>query len=249
MFSIPRDTWVYIPNWRYTRINLADSHGEAEQFPGRRAGPGGAKRCNTTSAFPVQYYARVDFNGFKHLIDSAGGVDVMADCPLYDIFPDNPDGRHRHRLHGNHRHDRYSGGRHLSSRRQTCVVVCALAQDHQRLRSIAPPAARAARPVGQGQSAGHRRSAAHAVGRTEQHRADRSQSERRAVSGRIWARRSITRASRAVSSTGKTRIALPAKKAPASSCSTGTKSPPRCNRRSRRPSPSRPVNLPRRSKC
>ena len=39
---------------------------------------------------PVQYYARVDFNGFKRLIDSAGGVDVVADCPLYDIFPDNP---------------------------------------------------------------------------------------------------------------------------------------------------------------
>jgi polyisoprenyl-teichoic acid--peptidoglycan teichoic acid transferase len=39
---------------------------------------------------PVQYYARVDFNGFKRLIDSAGSVDVVADCPLYDIFPDNP---------------------------------------------------------------------------------------------------------------------------------------------------------------
>jgi len=91
MFSIPRDTWVYIPNWRYTRINLADSHGEAAQFPG--GGPGLlAETLQYNFGIPVQYYARVDFNGFKHLIDTAGGVDVVADCPLYDIFPDNPAG-------------------------------------------------------------------------------------------------------------------------------------------------------------
>ncbi len=91
MVSIPRDTWVYIPNWRYTRINLADSHGEAVKFPG--GGPGlVAQTLQYNFGIPVQYYARVDFNGFKHLIDAAGGVDVIADCPLYDIFPDNPEG-------------------------------------------------------------------------------------------------------------------------------------------------------------
>ena len=42
MVSIPRDTWVYIPNWRYTRINLADAHGESINFPGGGPGPGGA---------------------------------------------------------------------------------------------------------------------------------------------------------------------------------------------------------------
>jgi LCP family protein required for cell wall assembly len=89
MYSIPRDTWVYIPNWRYTRINLADSHGETNSFPG--GGPGLlAETLQYNFGIPVQYYARVDFNGFKHLIDSAGGVEVVADCPLYDIFPDNP---------------------------------------------------------------------------------------------------------------------------------------------------------------
>ncbi len=89
MFSIPRDTWVYIPNWRYTRINLADSHGEEVKFPG--GGPGlVAQTLQYNFGIPVQYYARVDFNGFKQLIDGVGGVDVVADCPLYDIFPDNP---------------------------------------------------------------------------------------------------------------------------------------------------------------
>ncbi len=89
MFSIPRDTWAYIPNWRYTRINLADSHGEANNFPG--GGPGlVAQTLQYNFGIPIQYYARVDFGGFKRLIDSTGGVDVVADCPLYDIFPDNP---------------------------------------------------------------------------------------------------------------------------------------------------------------
>lgn len=89
MYSIPRDTWVYIPNWRYTRINLADAHGEANNFPG--GGPGlVAETLQYNFGIPVQYYARVDFDGFKRLIDSAGGVDIVADCPLYDIFPDNP---------------------------------------------------------------------------------------------------------------------------------------------------------------
>ena len=91
MFSIPRDTWVYIPNWRYTRVNLADSHGEAVKFPG--GGPGLVEQTlQYNFGIPVQYYARVDFDGFKNIIDAVGGVDVVADCPLYDVFPDNPPG-------------------------------------------------------------------------------------------------------------------------------------------------------------
>ncbi len=91
MFSIPRDTWVYVPNWRYTRVNLADEHGEFSKFPG--GGPGLLEQTlQYNFGIPFQYYARVDFEGYKKLIDSVGGVDVVADCPLYDIFPDNPPG-------------------------------------------------------------------------------------------------------------------------------------------------------------
>ena len=91
MLSIPRDLWVYVPNWKWTRINLADSHGETSGFPG--GGPGLLKQTiQYNLGIPVQYYARVDFSGYKSLIDSVGGIDVIADCPLYDIFPDVPDG-------------------------------------------------------------------------------------------------------------------------------------------------------------
>jgi len=91
MLSIPRDLWVYVPNWQWTRINLADGHGERTGFPG--GGPGLLKQTiQYNFGIPVQYYARVDFAGFKALIDAAGGIDVIADCPLYDVFPDVPDG-------------------------------------------------------------------------------------------------------------------------------------------------------------
>src|SRR3972149_489997 len=92
MLSIPRDLWVYVPNWQWTRVNLADGHGEQTGFPG--GGPGLLKQTiQYNLGIPVQYYARVDFSGFKTLIDAVGGVDVIADCPLYDIFPDVPDGQ------------------------------------------------------------------------------------------------------------------------------------------------------------
>ncbi len=90
MLSVPRDLWVYIPNWKWTRINLADSYGERSGFPG--GGPGLLKQTiQYNLGIPVQYYARVDFSGYKQLIDGVGGVDVIADCALYDIFPDVPD--------------------------------------------------------------------------------------------------------------------------------------------------------------
>lgn len=90
MLSIPRDMWVYIPNWKWTRVNLADSYGDRNFFPG--GGPGLVKQTiQYNLGIPVQYYARVNFAGFRNLIDSVGGVDVVADCELYDIFPDVPD--------------------------------------------------------------------------------------------------------------------------------------------------------------
>jgi LCP family protein required for cell wall assembly len=91
MLSIPRDTWVYIPGWRWQRINLAYGRGEAAGFPG-----GGKELLKQTIQYnfgvPIHYIARVDFNGYKHMIDAVGGVDVIANCSLYDIFPDVPEG-------------------------------------------------------------------------------------------------------------------------------------------------------------
>jgi anionic cell wall polymer biosynthesis LytR-Cps2A-Psr (LCP) family protein len=99
LLSIPRDLWVYVPNWRYNRINVADSHGERNGFPGA----GLVKQTiQYNLGIEVQYFIRIDFNAFRAIIDTLGTVRegddkptirVLADCPLIDIFPDVPEGQ------------------------------------------------------------------------------------------------------------------------------------------------------------
>lgn len=73
MLSIPRDMWVNIPGFGYSRINTAYPSGEGSKLPG--GGPELAKK--TVSQFlgvPVQYYVQVDFNVFTELVDKLIGI-------------------------------------------------------------------------------------------------------------------------------------------------------------------------------
>lgn len=75
MLSIPRDLWVNIPGFGYSRINTAWTLGRGSKLPG--GGPELTMR--TISHFigvPVDYYVQVDFDTFVDIIDMIGGVDV-----------------------------------------------------------------------------------------------------------------------------------------------------------------------------
>jgi len=75
MLSIPRDMWVNIPGFGYSRINTAWTLGRRSKLPG--GGP--ALTMRTVSHFigvPVDYYLQVDFDTFVDFIDLIGGVDV-----------------------------------------------------------------------------------------------------------------------------------------------------------------------------
>ncbi len=83
LLSIPRDLWVYIPGHGYNRINTADLWGELA-----RTGTGPERVKQTiyhNLGIPIHYYVRVDFNGFRKIIDTVGGIDVDVDCALTDI--------------------------------------------------------------------------------------------------------------------------------------------------------------------
>jgi LCP family protein required for cell wall assembly len=84
LLSLPRDLWVPIPGFGYeTRINTAYPLGETYNYAG--GGPQLAK--DTVSSFigqPVQYYARVNFQGFVELVNMIGGVDVVVPFEIYD---------------------------------------------------------------------------------------------------------------------------------------------------------------------
>jgi len=78
MLSIPRDMWVNIPGFGYSRINTAWTLGRGSKLPG--GGP--ALTMKTISHFigvPVDYYVQVDFDTFVDVIDLLGGVDIDND--------------------------------------------------------------------------------------------------------------------------------------------------------------------------
>jgi len=81
MLSIPRDMWVNIPGFEYSRINTAYSLGEGSKLPG--GGPELARK--TVEQFlgvPIQYYAQIDFNTFVEFINLIGGIDIYNDEDL-----------------------------------------------------------------------------------------------------------------------------------------------------------------------
>lgn len=81
MLSIPRDMWVNIPGFSYSRINTAWTLGRGSKLPG--GGP--ALTMKTVSHFigvPVDYYVQVDFDTFVDVIDMIGGVDIYNDEEL-----------------------------------------------------------------------------------------------------------------------------------------------------------------------
>ena len=81
MLSIPRDMWVNIPGFGYSRINTAYSSGEGSRLPG--GGPELARK--TVEQFlgvPIQYYAQVDFYTFVEFINLIGGVEIYNDEEL-----------------------------------------------------------------------------------------------------------------------------------------------------------------------
>lgn len=84
MISLPRDLFVYIPNWGMARLNLAWGYGEAI---GWTDGSWGMMRQTILYNFGIEthYYAMVDFDGFEQIIDAVGGVTIAVDCPIQDI--------------------------------------------------------------------------------------------------------------------------------------------------------------------
>lgn len=73
--SIPRDTRVEIEGHGLNRINAAAAFGGTPLI------------IDTVSKFagvPISHYAEIDFDGFKELVDSLGGIEVNVPVPIDD---------------------------------------------------------------------------------------------------------------------------------------------------------------------
>ena len=89
LLSIPRDLYVFIPGLnRFDRINTVDIYGNRAKLGQPVELLAEAIRYNL--GIPINYYARINFSGVRAMIDRVDGVDVLAHCSLYDVFPDLP---------------------------------------------------------------------------------------------------------------------------------------------------------------
>lgn len=87
MLGIPRDLWVPIPlgnnQVTYERVNAANVVGVLRKHPG-----GGAALAKETVQYNlgvrINYYLMLDFDGFRSLIDTLGGVDIHVEKTLID---------------------------------------------------------------------------------------------------------------------------------------------------------------------
>jgi len=78
LISIPRDTWVEVPQYGPYKINQAYSLGEAYGYPG--GGPGILmETAGNLLGIEIDYYVQVDFEAFVTLVDAIGGV--LVDVP------------------------------------------------------------------------------------------------------------------------------------------------------------------------
>src|SRR5215207_398502 len=83
LISIPRDLWVSIPEWGNQRINTAYQHGISVGYPG--GGPGLLKDTILYNlGIRIDHTAMVDFDGFRQIIDTLGGVEVPVSCAYTD---------------------------------------------------------------------------------------------------------------------------------------------------------------------
>jgi LCP family protein required for cell wall assembly len=97
LISIPRDLWVNIPTVGMQRINTAYQSGEIYGYPG--GGPGLLKDTILFNlGLQIDHTAMVDFDGFRRVVDTLGGIEVPVACsytdwrlidPSYDPYNEN----------------------------------------------------------------------------------------------------------------------------------------------------------------
>jgi len=93
LISVPRDLYVYIPTVGMDRINTAYEYGQMPKYnyPG-----GGFALLKDTIRYnlgiSIDHLAIVDFNGFRSIVDTLGGIDVPVFCAYtdYPLVDDNP---------------------------------------------------------------------------------------------------------------------------------------------------------------
>lgn len=86
LISLPRDLWVKIPDYGYSKINYAFYAGNQKPKVSGGGGKVASDVVSEVAGVPIHYYLSLDFEGFKKTVDSLGGVDIYVDKALYDPY-------------------------------------------------------------------------------------------------------------------------------------------------------------------
>ncbi|MGV7116378.1 LCP family protein [Paenibacillus kyungheensis] len=87
LMSILRDTYVDIPGHGSSRLNAAYSYGGVELAK---------ETVSNLLGIPIDYYVTIDFEGFKTLVDTIGGVEIDVEKDMN--YTDGGD-QHRYDIH------------------------------------------------------------------------------------------------------------------------------------------------------
>ena len=92
IMSIPRDLVMDVPGYGKNKVNSAYLFGEYYQLEGG----GQALAVQTISQFfntPIDYYVAINFDGFRKVVDTVGGVDIDVPYSLDDYnYPSDDEG-------------------------------------------------------------------------------------------------------------------------------------------------------------
>lgn len=82
LLSIPRDTLVWLPSRnRFGKINTAYAYGGFDSFK---------QMMKYNLGLNIDSYVAVNFSALVNTVNTFGGIDIVAACPLYQVFPKDP---------------------------------------------------------------------------------------------------------------------------------------------------------------
>lgn len=93
LVSIPRDLWVSNPpgSSTYTKINAVYEVAANNQPRSSQGADVMAQKVSTITGLDVKHWMMIDFEGFRDLINSIGGVDVYVQNSFTAQYPNNDD--------------------------------------------------------------------------------------------------------------------------------------------------------------
>ena len=86
MTSIPRDIWIKDDKIGNSKINEVYFYAKRHYEDSEKGIEHLKENIEELTGIPIHYYIKINFDGFKNLIDVIGGIDIRVKEPIYDPY-------------------------------------------------------------------------------------------------------------------------------------------------------------------